>query len=95
MTDIAIVEHHHEVPQHTKGEIPMALELELATYRAHLPAILEHEGKWAVVYGDRIAGIWQTFEDALQAGYGEFGLTPFLVKQIHAVEPILYFTRSI
>lgn len=73
----------------------MALERELMTYRAHLPELLAHEGKWAVVHGDRIAGICPTFEAALEAGYGEFGLTPFLVKQIHAVEPIHYFSHAI
>jgi len=73
----------------------MALEIELATYQANLPALLEHEGKWVVIHQDRVAGIWQTFEDALKAAYKEFGLNPFMVKQIHAIEPVYHFTHDL
>lgn len=66
----------------------MPLERELETYRANLPALLDREGQWAVVKGDRVAGVWPTYEDALKAAYGEFGLDGFMVKQIHAVEPV-------
>ena len=44
---------------------------------------------------DRVAGIWQTFEDALKAGYKEFGLEPFMVKQIHAIEPVHHYTHRV
>jgi hypothetical protein len=68
----------------------MALEKELETYNAHRDELLQHEGRFVVIHGDRIAGIWQTYEDALKAGYTEFKLVPFMVKQILAVEPIHY-----
>jgi hypothetical protein len=61
-----------------------ALEKELATYRRALPAMLDQEGKFAVVEGDQVIGSWQTHADALQAGYERFGLHPFLVKRIEA-----------
>lgn len=73
----------------------MALECELATYQARLPALLAHEGQWVVVHQDRVAGIWQTFEDAMRAGYKEFGLGPFMVKQIHAIEPVHHYTHEL
>jgi hypothetical protein len=41
-----------------------------------------------------IAGIWETYEDALQAGYERFGLKPFLVKKIESIEGIQRFTRD-
>jgi hypothetical protein len=72
----------------------MVLERELATYHASLESLLEHEGKFVVIQGEMIAGTWQTYEDALKAGYDQFGLTPFMVKQILAVEPVHYLTHG-
>jgi hypothetical protein len=72
----------------------MALERELETYNAHRGELLEHEGKFVVIHGDRVAGIWQTYDDALKAAYAEFKLDPFMVKQILAVEPVHYVTRG-
>jgi hypothetical protein len=73
----------------------VALEREIATYQANLPGLLAHEGQFVVIRGDRVAGVWQTYEDALKAAYAEFGLETFLVKQIHAIEPVLYFTHDL
>lgn len=72
----------------------MALEKELETYNAHRDELLQHEGKFVVIQGNHVAGIWQTYEDALKAGYNEFKLESFMVKQILAVEPIHYVTRG-
>jgi hypothetical protein len=72
----------------------MALEQELETYNAHRDELLRDEGKFVVIRGDRVAGVWQTYEDALKAGYNEFKLEPFMVKQILVVEPIHYVTRG-
>ena len=65
----------------------MALEKELATYRKELPSLLAQEGKYVLIHGDEMAGIWDTQEDAVQAGDERFGLEPFLVKQILKIEP--------
>ena len=73
----------------------MALEKELAVYNEHLIDLLAHEGKYVLVRGVTIRGPFETFEDALAAGYEEFGLDPFLVKQIHKAEPIQYFSRDL
>jgi hypothetical protein len=73
----------------------MALEKELATYHANLPTLLDQEGRYVVIHGDQVASTWQTYEDALKAGYEHFGLEPFLVKQIRAVEPVHYLSRGI
>jgi hypothetical protein len=73
-----------------------ALEKELATYEFHKGELLgAHDGKSVVIQGDVVAGVWDTYKDALEAGYGQFGLTPFLVRQIHAVERVQFFTRDI
>lgn len=73
----------------------MALEQEMTTYEHNLPSLLEHEGKFAVIKGDEILGVYETYSDALEFGYDKCGLEDFMVKQISAVEPILYFTRDI
>ena len=42
--------------------------------------VSEGEGKFALIQGDTVAGIWDTYEDAIKEGYQQFGLTkPFLV----------------
>ena len=73
----------------------MALETENLTYQRELPNILQHEGKFVVISGNELGGIWGTYEDALKAAYEKFKLKPFLVKKIEAVEQIQFFTRDI
>jgi len=74
----------------------MTYEKELETYQGQLPALLAtDEGKYAVIKNDAILGVYGTYEDALNAGYKEYGLVPFLVKQITAIEQIQYFTREL
>jgi hypothetical protein len=73
----------------------MALERELAVYNEHLMELLPSEGKYVVIKGEQILGVYDSLDDALGAGYDRFGDVDFLVKQIHAVEPIEYFSRDI
>lgn len=78
-------------------ETPMALEKELETLRRELPNLLANggEGKFVVVFEDRIVGIYTSYEDALAIGYEKCGLKPFLVKKIQAVEQVQYFSRDL
>ena len=73
----------------------MALEKELETYKKELPNLLPRAGKYALIQGDKVSGIWETYPDALQEGYRIFGLKPFLVKQIQAVDFIHHMTRDV
>ena len=73
----------------------MALEKELETYKSKLPELKAHEGKFVLIQGDKVVDTFASYEDALKEGYKQFGLIPFLVKQILAVEPVFYFTRPI
>jgi len=57
--------------------------------------IAEAEGKWVVIGGEEVKGIWDTYEDALKAGYAEFGLSPFLVKKIEGTQRIQFISRDI
>jgi hypothetical protein len=72
----------------------MALDEELKTYQRELPRLLGREGKFALIRGNDLIGVYESYEDALQVGYDRFGLAPFLVKQIQAVEQVLTLTRG-
>ncbi len=73
----------------------MALEKELATYKAKLPDLKEHQGKFVLIHGDEVVDFYAAYEDAIKAGYEKFKLVPFLVKQVSATETVQYFTRHI
>jgi hypothetical protein len=71
-----------------------ALQKELATYRENLKSLLDNEGKFVLIHDSQIAGIFDTYADALKEGYQQFRLEPFLVKQIQAVEQAHYIARA-
>lgn len=73
----------------------MALEQELATYQRELPQLLSKQGKFVVIRGDEMAGIWDTYQDALRAAYERYHLGSFLVKRIEAAEHAQLITRSL
>lgn len=73
-----------------------SLKQELATYeREKQRLVAEGEGKYALVQGDVVVGIWDTYTDALKEGYERFGLKPFLVKQIQGIDRVYFFTRDL
>ncbi len=64
-----------------------ALEQELATYEAHRTELLGHAaGRFALVHGSDVIGVFDTKPDAIASGYKQFGNAPFLVREIVAVE---------
>ena len=72
------------------------LRAEIETYEKHKSQLIaESEGKYVLVHEEQIAGVWDTYQDALRVGYNRFGLRPFLVKQIQGVETVQHFTRDI
>jgi hypothetical protein len=76
----------------------VALEKELETFQRELPVLLAdpaRRGKFALVHGEIVAGCFPTFEEALAAGYEQFGLAPFLVKEVTDHEEPLYFSRNL
>ena len=72
------------------GNDGKALEMEYATYLNLLPRLAHEEGKFALIHHDDLAGVYETYQDALAVGYEKFGLEPFLVKQIAATESPTY-----
>lgn len=73
----------------------MALEIELEAYESLRDELAAHEGKFALISGRDLLGIFDSQGDALDAGYKAKGLDPFLVKRISKIESILYFTRNL
>ncbi|HEY5330687.1 MAG TPA: hypothetical protein VIJ79_12435 [Acidobacteriaceae bacterium] len=71
----------------------MALEKELAAYHAKLAELVLQEGKFALLHGDEFIEVFSSYEDALKVGYARFGLDPFLVKQIMAIEETQFISR--
>src|SRR5215470_7260202 len=76
-----------------KSEVDMALEAELATYKKKLQELKTHEGKFVLIRGDEVIDFFSSYEDAIKEGYDKFGLTHFLVKQIHALEQVQFISR--
>ena len=69
----------------------MALEKELATYNREKDWLLARdEGRHVLIKDDQVVATWDTYRDALLAGHKLFGLDPFFIKKIEALEFPLY-----
>ncbi len=74
----------------------MALEKELVTFKKSLPKMTaEHDGKFVLVQEDNVVDFFDTYDDAINAGYKKFGLKSFLVKQIHSVAKVQFISRCV
>jgi len=73
----------------------MTLERETKAYERLLHSELASEvGRYAVVAGDDLLGVYDSYNDALAAGYKVRGLESFLVQRVSTVETVAYFTRD-
>lgn len=73
----------------------LALQQELETYQKALPGLIDKAGKYVLIKGDAIIGTFDSYADALSAGYEKFALTPFMVKCISPTEQVAFFTRDL
>lgn len=69
------------------AEFPENLNLfrtEMEAYYRALPRLIEEgeEGRYAVVKGDTVYSVWDTFRDARQRGGELFGMEQFMVQAI-------------
>ena len=71
------------------------LDKEIETYNRLLPDLLAQQGKYVLIKGDEQFGTFDSYQDALAAGYQKFQLEPFFVKQISPAERVSYFTRDL
>jgi len=63
---------------------------EMITYRDHLDELLRHKGKYVVIRGREIIGIYAERNEALREAATRFGAEPVFVKEIVAREPFIY-----
>jgi hypothetical protein len=68
---------------------------EIATYNKKLPELLGEVGKFIMIKGDEVIDIFETYNDAVKAGYERFKLEPFFVKQIAPAEQVQFFSRDL
>jgi hypothetical protein len=76
----------------------VALERELDVFHRELPRLLqnkENRGKYVLIHGDDVEGVYPSMDDALSAGYERFGLDVFLVKLIADDEEPQFFARNV
>ncbi len=73
----------------------MSLEHEQAVFQRELPRLLAEgeQGRFALIHGAEVDSTWDSRRDALQAGHQRFGLEPFFIRQISAVEKVHIITR--
>lgn len=71
----------------------MALETELTTYRNKLEELKSQAGRYVLIHGDTVVDTYESYDDALKEGYSRFGLQPFLVKRIEAIERAHFLSR--
>src|SRR2546423_1197591 len=75
----------------TNGGCVMAIDREWEFFQASVPALLEKDaGRYVLIHGDQIAGVWDTKAQALEEGYRRFLLEPFLVQHIVADEKPIF-----
>jgi hypothetical protein len=78
----------------------VALEREIELFKRELPGWLTDPakvGQYVLIGGDpaKVVAMYPTFEAALAAGYEEFELGSFLVKQVVEREEPRYFSRNL
>jgi len=74
----------------------VALEKEMSVYAKKLAEFaVSHQGKYVLIHGEDVVDFFSSYDDAIKAGYDKFGLAPFLVKQVQALEQIHLITRLV
>ena len=80
--------HYTELPPSRPGD---TFAKEWETYRREVGRLLAegNEGRYILIKGGEIIGIWNREEDALATGYQKYPLQPFFVHQIQERERLL------
>lgn len=72
-----------ELPPGFPAELrPLAAEIH--TYFRHLPQLLDDDqtGRFVVVKGDAVCGVWDTYRDAIETGHERFEDGVFLAQKV-------------
>ena len=69
------------------------LDTEVKIFEQKLPELLRTSlGKFVLIKGSQIIGVFVAMEDALNSGYEKFKEQPFFVREILPMQPPLNFT---
>ena len=72
------------------------LDIEKQTYEAKKDELVEKgEGKYVLIKGKEIIGIYESEKDALKIGIEKFGNSPFFVRKIERIEQTQNFTSNL
>ena len=80
--------HYTELPE-ANPDSPLYREWN--TYRREVRRLLAegHEGKFVLIKGEEIIGLFDTFDDGVRAGRAKYLFGAFMVKPIYEREPLL------
>jgi hypothetical protein len=80
--------HFTELPEDTSGG---QLSTEWNFYRREVGRLLAegHEGRWVLIKGEQIVGIWDTDAEVRAVAAGRYFMQPVLVHRILTREPVL------
>lgn len=77
-----------QVPDIPDGE-PLAEEWKTFKREVYRLMCEGGKGRFALIKGDRVLSVWDTWSDAVQAGRERFGLEPFLIQEVQLyVKPV-------
>ncbi|VTU01594.1 unnamed protein product [Gemmataceae bacterium] len=80
---------HWSELQEAPANSPIRVEWDFYRREAGRQLAEGHEGRWLLVKGEEIIGIWDSREEAFAAANKRYLMQPRLVKQILTHEPIL------
>jgi hypothetical protein len=76
--------------------MPTVLNRELAAYEREKARLLkEHEGKFVLIVGDDVIGIFDTQFAAIDEGWKLFPGKPILTKKITPTEEVVFIPRRV
>ncbi len=80
--------HYTQMP-----EVPAdsSIYRECQTFRRELPRLLEqgHEGKWVLIKGDELIGLFATLDEGYLFGREQFQFQPFIVQPVREWQPLM------
>ncbi len=63
---------------------------EIAAYKTMQRELeLEHTGKWVIIFGGDLIGVYESFESAAADAVKQFGSGPYLIREV-GVSPVSY-----
>jgi len=68
----------------------MAFEVEIERYNELLPELLQdNNGKFVVIKGRELLGVFDSNDDAYEAGLNQYGLTGFLLRPVREKQQVM------